>query len=76
MSLSLRSAEDLMLNMNKVILLTAVTSLSACKDIRETKEYMTGYEEGYLDAINDVCQDWSDALPNEIYYRYEPQICR
>lgn len=57
------------------MLLTSGILFTACGDIEDTKEYQTGYDDGYYDGQNQICDDWKKLQPDNLYERYKPRSC-
>ena len=59
-----------------VIIFAIPLLLTSCGDVEDTKEYQQGHDDGFNEGINWVCDEWKSSLPDGIYDRYEPRICR
>ena len=62
--------------LSPAFLLLAFIALTSCKEQWETEDYQAGWEAGYEDARYEICRDWQNALPANVYDRFAPRSCR
>ena len=46
------------------------------KEVYETEEYQTGYDEGYNEGYDYVCRKFEQNIPSSMYENNKPRYCR